>query len=160
VLGTADTLVRIADRFGHQLKATSSSDAIQIDFDALRALASPSVPEPVAKEAVERAKKGEPLTKAVAKTIVEKAKSSPSSAPKKLEKPQVVSAPIKTPEAEPKKPSVEAIVIQDCIWGLCKLELTIVDKIAREEAVSIDECREAIRSIEAVIQALEEIATQ
>jgi hypothetical protein len=73
VLVTADALVRIADRFVDKLVATTSS-SVQIDFEALRLLASPAVSDETRQAAIERASAGERITKQEAEAMVAAAK--------------------------------------------------------------------------------------
>jgi hypothetical protein len=70
---TADALIQIAKRFGDRLIVTSSSQSIQIDFEALRVLASPRVPNEAAEEAMSRAQSGERITKAKAEEMATEA---------------------------------------------------------------------------------------
>lgn len=71
-IDTADALIRIAGRFGDVIAVTAIAEPLQIDFEAMRLLASPTVPQALADEAVERAKAGERITHAEAEKMVAK----------------------------------------------------------------------------------------
>jgi hypothetical protein len=68
---TVDKLIRVAGRFGSIL---ADSARIDIPFDALLALASPTAPVAAAEEAVRRASDGERITKAEAQRLIAKAR--------------------------------------------------------------------------------------
>jgi hypothetical protein len=170
-LSTTDALVRIADRFADeflatseadQLVATTSSDTIRVDVEAMRLLASPAVPEPVAAEVIERAKRGEHITKAVAKKVI-------GTAPPNLGKlaTALEDQGVELPQPKKKKPKeVEAptdtrfIDFQIGLRNICNIEHFIASEIARALVdlgpETLEQAYEAIDRIQAVINSLEE----
>jgi hypothetical protein len=69
-LSTTDALVKIAERFDGKLLPGRS---VNIDFRAMRLLASPKVPEDTVAEAISRAETGEHITKEKAQEMVDAA---------------------------------------------------------------------------------------
>ena len=71
---SADYLISIAERFDPILPTVGKIDGLQIDLQALRALASPTAPVTAAVEAVKKASDGEHITKMKAQKLIDKAR--------------------------------------------------------------------------------------
>jgi hypothetical protein len=67
---TPDVLIKIAEKFDPICAATAQIEPLELDFGALRALASRSVPTAAAQAAVERAAAGEHITREEADELI------------------------------------------------------------------------------------------